>query len=75
MSIVEDLLLSWERERAGERRLTASVLQARGNWTEKVTTVKRDRCGLVNWTTDRRQAMAKSAVLIYFTPKALYVLG
>ena len=54
MSIVEDLLLSWERERAGERTLTASVLQARGNWTEKVTTVKRDRCGLADWTTDRR---------------------
>ena len=40
MSIVEDLLLSWERERAGEKTLTASVLQAWGKWTEKVTTVK-----------------------------------
>ena len=36
MSIVEDLLLSWEREGAGEKTLTASVLQAQGNWTEKV---------------------------------------
>ena len=45
MSIVEDLLLSWERERAGEKTLTASVLQAQGNWTEKVTTVVVD-----SWT-------------------------
>ena len=36
MSMVEDLLLSWEREGAGEKTLTASVLQAQGNWTEKV---------------------------------------
>ena len=36
MSMVEDLLLSWECEGAGEKTLTASVLQAQGNWTEKV---------------------------------------
>ena len=55
MSIVEDLLLSWERERAGEKTLTASVLQAQGNWTEKVTTVVVD-----SWTglwTDIRQGI------------------
>jgi len=36
MAVAQDLLLSWEQEKAGEKTLTSSVLQAHGQWTDKV---------------------------------------
>ena len=63
MSMVEDLLLSWEREGAGEKTLTASVLQAQGKWTEKVQGAVTYMSPVEAFGTGSRLLMGKKSVL------------